>query len=213
MSLRIWIRLAAFLTSLVLGVAIFQAWRADRLDRTQLAQDLTTTRQELAQASERQKLRDAQMETVVAQLEEQKRLVTTPAQIVRELPRQIGLPAPLVLGPAGANVTIAQVPGETQNLPEGPIAKQGQTGQVLIPDEDLKPLYDFALDCKVCQARLGAAQSDLADEKLKTEALRREQDNALRIARGGGTWRRVVRAAKWFVIGAAAGAVAARAAH
>jgi len=35
----------------------------------------------------------------------------------------------------------------------------------------------------------------------------------LRIARCGTAWRRIGRAAKWFLIGAAAGAVAAKAAH
>jgi len=35
----------------------------------------------------------------------------------------------------------------------------------------------------------------------------------MRIARGGSAGRRINRAAKWFFIGAAAGAVAAKAAH
>jgi hypothetical protein len=36
---------------------------------------------------------------------------------------------------------------------------------------------------------------------------------ALRVARGGSVWQRIGRAAKWFVIGAAAGALAAKATH
>ena len=88
------------------------------------------------------------------------------------------------------------------HLPAQP-AKAGQSSQVLVPSEDLKPLYDFALDCKACQARLVTAQGDLADEKTKTQTLSRERDAALRIAH----------AAKWFAMGAAAGAIAARAAH
>jgi len=74
-------------------------------------------------------------------------------------------------------------------------------------------LYDFALDCKTCQAKLTTAQSDLADEKGKTAILIKERDNALRVARGGSIWRRIGRASKWILIGAAAGAVAARAGH
>jgi hypothetical protein len=77
----------------------------------------------------------------------------------------------------------------------------------------LKPLYDFAADCKACQAKLGAAQADLADEKVKSQALGRERDDALRAAKGGSVLRRIARAAKWFAIGAAAGAVAAKAAR
>ena len=47
-------------------------------------------------------------------------------------------------------------------------------------------------------------------EQSKTEALSRERDDALRAARGGSLLHRVARAAKWFLIGAAAGAVAAK---
>jgi hypothetical protein len=43
--------------------------------------------------------------------------------------------------------------------------------------------------------------------------LTRERDDAVRIARGGNAWRRIGRAAKWFLIGAAAGAIAAKSAH
>jgi hypothetical protein len=49
----------------------------------------------------------------------------------------------------------------------------------------LKPLYDFVVDCKACQAKLGAVQADLDDEKLKSPALGREPDDALRAARVG----------------------------
>jgi hypothetical protein len=44
-------------------------------------------------------------------------------------------------------------------------------------------------------------------------ALTRERDDALRIARGGSLLRRIGRAAKWFLIGAAAGGIAAKAGH
>ncbi len=83
----------------------------------------------------------------------------------------------------------------------------------VIPAEGLKPLYDFTIDYKTCQAKLAATQGDLADERQKTTALTRERDDAVRVARGGSAWRRIVRAAKRFLIGAAVGAVAAKAAH
>jgi len=94
-------------------------------------------------------------------------------------------------------------------LPHSPTPK----ANAIIPAEDLKPLYDFAIDCKTCQAKLGATQGDLADERQKTTALTRERDDAVRIARGGSAWRRIGRTAKWFLIGAAAGAIAAKTAH
>jgi hypothetical protein len=81
----------------------------------------------------------------------------------------------------------------------------------VIPAADLKPLYDFTLDCKACQAKLAAAQADLTDERAKTAVLIRERDEAVHVAKGGSLLRRIARNAQWLAIGAAAGAIAARA--
>ena len=196
MPTRYWIRLAEIALAFLLALAIYFSWRADRRDRAQLESELATTRQLLTAADARQHDRDAQLTQTLATLAAEKRTIVTPAQIVRELPSQISLPSPIVLQSAPA-------------LPNSPTPKTN----AVIPSEDLKPLYDFAIDCKACQAKLAAAQGDLSDERNKTTALTRERDDALRIARGGSAWRRIGRAAKWFLIGAAAGAVAAKAAH
>jgi len=42
---------------------------------------------------------------------------------------------------------------------------------------------------------MGASQADLADDKLKSQALSREQDDALRAAKGGSILRSIARAA------------------
>ncbi len=196
MPSHFWLRLAALIVVAVLGVAVVQAWRADRRDRAQLESELAATKQLLAAADARQHDRDAQLAQTLAALAAEKRTIVTPAQIVRELPSQISLPSPIVL----------------QSAPASPNSPTAQSNAV-IPAEDLKPLYDFTIDCKACQAKLAAAQGDFTDERKKTVALTRERDDALRIARGGSAWRRIGRAAKWFLIGAAAGAAAAKAAH
>jgi hypothetical protein len=85
--------------------------------------------------------------------------------------------------------------------------------QITLPAQDLKPLYNFTLDCQACQAKLAGAQGDLADERAKSAALTRERDAALQAAKGGTLWRRITRAAKWFAIGAAAGTLAAKSTH
>src|SRR6267378_2747776 len=189
-------RLGGLFVALALAFAFYHAWRADRRDRSQLASELAATKQLLTAADARQHDRDAQLAQTLATLAAEKRATVTPAQIVRELPSQISLPSPIAL----------QFPPASQNSPSP------QTNAV-IPPEDLKPLYDFTIDCKACQAKLAAAQDDLTDERKKTTSLTHERDDALRIARGGTAWRRIARAAKWFLIGAAAGAVAAKAAH
>jgi hypothetical protein len=193
---RYWIRLAEIAVAFLLALIVYFSWRADRRDRDQLAAELAATKQLLSAADARQHDRDAQLAQTLATLAAEKRTIVTPAQIVRELPSQISLPSPIVL----------------QSPPASPNSPSPQTNAI-IPAEDLKPLYDFTIDCKACQSKLAAAQGDLTDERKKTTALTRERDDALRIARGGSAWRRIGRAAKWFLIGAAAGAVAAKTAH
>src|SRR5260370_14694950 len=196
MPSRFYVRLATLLVAVILCVAVFVSWRADRRDRAQLAAELAATKQLLAAADARQHDRDAQLAQTLAALAAKKRTIVTLPQIVRELPSQISLPSPILLQ-------------STPALPDSPTPKTN----AVIPSEDLKPLYDFALDCKACQAKLSATQGDLNDEKAKTAALTKERDEALKTARGGSTWRRIGPAAKWFLIAAAAGAVAAKATH
>src|SRR6202165_3076399 len=91
------IRIAALAIAGGLALALLAAWRADRRDRTQLAADLATAQQALAQADARQHDRDAQLLQTLAALAAEKRTITTPAQIVRALPQQIPLPVPITL--------------------------------------------------------------------------------------------------------------------
>jgi hypothetical protein len=212
-----WLKLAGALLALLLGVAFVYAWLADRRDRDRLNAELATTKQLLFTANDRQHDRDAQLNQTLAALASEKRAVHTPTQIIRDLPRELPLPSPIALQPSLAtnkNSSVSSVAAQSSaaNTPPASNTKPA-VPQAIVPAEDLKPLYDFALDCKACQARLAAAQSDLADEKSKTAALTKERDQALQIARGGSVLRRLRRAAKWFLIGAAAGAVAAKTAH
>jgi hypothetical protein len=184
----------------LLALALYFSWRADQRDRAQLASELAATKQLLTAADSRQHDRDTQLQKTLATLSNEKRTVITPAQILHNLPSVLPLPVPITM----------QSPAPASTLPNAP--KPAQPGAVL-PAKDLKALYDFSLDCQACQAKLSAAQSNLADEQKKTAALTRESDDALRIAKGGSALRRITRAAKWFAIGAVAGALAAKAVH
>ncbi len=191
MSLQWWIRATAGTVVVAALVAILVSWRAETRDRAQLTAELVATKQALAAADARQK-----------------QAAKTPVQIIAALPKVITLPVPIRLENE-ANLDANKVAAAgSEKKPEG-----GGTVRATIAAEDLKPLYDFALDCKACQAKLAASQSDLADERGKGIALTKERDSALRMANGGGVWRRVARASKWLLIGAAAGAVAARMVH
>jgi hypothetical protein len=220
MPTRFSIHIAAVAIACGLVLALLAAWRADRRDRAQLATDLATGRQALAQAAARQDDRDAQLAQTLATIAAEKRSVTTPAQIIHALPQQIPLPTPIALqtlNPSqqvekGHPVARADKPEglETARSSRNPPSEAAVT-QAVVPAVDLKPLYDFTLDCRACQAKLAAAQADLTDERAKTTVLTRERDEAVRVAKGGGILRRIARNAKWLAIGTAAGAIAAKA--
>ena len=220
MPTRIYLRLAEFLIPAALAIIILSAWRADRRDTTQLAADLAAAKQSLTEATTRQHDRDTQLLQTLATLAAEKRTITTPSQILRDLPNQLPLPVPISLqsqNPASDPKTLPCSSGPHCG-PEGldpthrpaDLSSKAPT-QAILPAADLKPLYDFTLDCKACQAKLSAAQADLTDERAKTAVLTNERDQALRAARGGSLLRRIARNAKWLAIGAAAGAIAAKA--
>jgi hypothetical protein len=204
-----WIKLAALLVVVALAASVFVAWRDARKQQMALQAELKTTQQALAEATARQASRDAAVNDLAVALKKKESTVQKPAQVVAALPDLITLPAPITLDEVQLSLDKSTGKGQpaSSNVPDAIQPK------VNFPTQDLKPLYDFAADCKACQAKLGAAQGDLADEKLKSQALSRERDDALRAAKGGSVLRRIARAAKWFAIGAAAGAIAAKAAR
>src|SRR5690242_14619126 len=226
MSRRIWLRLAETLLPVVLAIIILSAWEADRRDRAQLAGQLAAAQKTISQAAASQHDRDILLNQTLAQIAAQKQAAVTPAQILKALPSIIPLPVPIAPQshpappaqgtpgePATTSIGSADKSAPSVPLPGNPTPKPAQLSDTILPAADLKPLYDFALDCKACQARLQAAQSDFQDEKAKTLALTSERDAAVRAAKGGSALRRIARAAKWFLLGAAAGAIAAKATH
>ena len=221
MTLSAWTKFLAAIVVLAAMVAIGVAWRAEMRNQAQLAAELAATKQALADADARQKERDAKLADTLAAIAAQKRTVQSPAQIVAELPKQMGLPVAIALqsvpqagSEAGIGATTeAAADGKSQSANAANAEQDVSKVQGVIPGQDLKPLYDFALDCQACQAKLAATQSDLTDEQGKTKALTKERDDALQVARGGSIWRRIAHASKWMLIGAAAGAVAARMVH
>jgi type II secretory pathway pseudopilin PulG len=209
---RVGIRIAAALIIVIALLAIYFAWRAEIRSRAELAAEVNAAKQAMTAVEERQQARDAKLADTLAAIAAEKRTVQSPAQIVKDLPNQIPLPVPIVIQnipssqPTGSK-TQGMAPGTNQ--PSGvtsdkpsPVSNDSTKVQGVIAGPDLKPLYDFALDCKTCQAKLSAAQSDLTDEKGKSTILIKERDHALRLARGGSIWQRVGHATKWILIGA-----------
>jgi len=187
----------AAIALLLLGIIAARSWLAARDAAVHLAATLEAQEQILAQASERQRQRNAALSTTLVKIAQAKRRVNTPARAAAEIPQLLPpLPAPLLL----------ELPPPTTETPQPPAV-------ATVPQADLKPLYDYLQDCRACQASLIATRDNLADERAKLAALTVERDAAIRAARGGGFWSRLRRNAKWFVIGAAAGGLAAAAAR
>src|SRR6266702_1130628 len=182
--MRDWIHLAITAVALLIATALFVEWRSEVRDRAKLQATLAAAEQSLQRATTSQQARDRQLNDAVGKLAALKATVVTQQQILARLPEVLALPKPLV-----ATQNVPPGVASTGNLhgadsAQGKLPEAPSPSAVAIPSEDLKPLYDFAVDCKTCQTRLATATADLADEKTKTQALGRERDAALKLARG-----------------------------
>jgi hypothetical protein len=109
------------------------------------------------------------------------------------------------------SVPPASVPAHSDHdAPASPQSPTPPPAILRIPQNDLKPLFDTIEDCQSCRAQLTNAQADLTDERTKSAALTAQRDAALKSAHGT-LWTRIRHNAKWFIIGAAAGALLSRA--
>jgi ABC-type nickel/cobalt efflux system permease component RcnA len=201
MNISTWIKFVVVMLAIVAAVSCWIVWRDLQQQRAQLQAELKAAQAQISQTEARQQTRDQALKSLLNKMESQRAAVRTPAEVLTALPDVLPLPRPLSFEP----LSTAQSPS---TLVKGSSPPPNSTSRVLVPPEDMKPLYDFAVQCRECQARLTATQADLKDEQGKSQTLGRERDDALRVARGGSVLQRVVRATKWLVVGAAAGALA-----
>jgi hypothetical protein len=200
LALRVKLEIAAAVLGLAAVAIAGGSWLGAREEGIRLQATLDAQNSVIADAGKREAAREAALKDSLSQLEDAKKRTQTPVQVVQALPQVLPLPQPITL-----NLPAALAQGE----PKLGGTQPGQTAE--IPAADLKPLYDFAITCKECQARVISLQQDKADDGVKIGALVKERDAAVNASKGGGKWQRVKRAAKWFVVGAAAGAVALKA--
>jgi hypothetical protein len=205
------LHLALSAIALLIAAVFFFEWRSERQDRARLQSEMAQAAQSLQRATASQAERDKQLTDSLARLDDLKSTVKTQQQILARLPDILPLPTPIHTLSAEEVQSLTIGIGASQGPPKTGVPDGPKPAITTLPSEDLKPLYDFAVDCKACQAKLTAATADLADEKTKTQSLGRERDAALKLARGGSLRQRVGRALKWLAIGALAGAVAAKA--
>jgi hypothetical protein len=203
--MRSTLHLALSAIALLIALAFFWEWRGARRDSERLQAALSDAQQSLQRATASQEQRDKQLTDTVAKLAALKTTVKTQADILAKLPDVLPLPKPIHQLASEVPAGLGQVANANPRASEAPKPTVNT-----LPSEDLKPLYDFAVDCKACQVKLATVSADLTDEKTKTQVLSRERDAALQAARGGSLRQRIKRALKWFAIGAVAGAIAAK---
>jgi hypothetical protein len=218
-------REAAIVVALAAGALFLHSWRKARADAAKLAATLSAAQQQIDSAAAHEKQTDAQLSQQLAQIADLKQRVQTPQQAVAAILQSLPpLPAPVSITvppakDAGKSPAPAPQTNEAQNpnsQASGPATLNGPNSApalapatATIPQQDLKPLYDYIEDCRATAADRDAARKDLADEQTKVTALTTQRDAALAAAKGGKFWTRVRRNAKWLAIGAATGAIAA----
>jgi hypothetical protein len=209
------LQLIGLLAAVAAVALLTDAWRSARHDSQQLAATLASQNAIIQQASEQEKQRDSQLQSVLAQIHSEKLSVHTPQQAAQKLPETLPpLPLPVSIHFPDLSEKPIDSPSEPPNpsmtgLPDGPMP----AASISIPQPDLIPLYNALQDCRASQAQSATLEKDLSDEKTRSAALVHERDAALTAAHGGPILQRLKRAAKWFAIGLAAGATLAAASH
>lgn len=206
MTLRVKLEIAAAILALVAVAIVGGSWLGAREEAIKLKATLDAQNAVIADAGKREAARDAALRDSLAAVEDLRKRTQTPQEAIKALPQVLPLPQPITLNLPAA-VANAD-PSKAGLKPDAPVPQTAT-----IPAADLKPLFDFAATCKECQAKLAAATADKADDAVKLAALTKERDAAVTAAKGGSKWQRIKRAGKWFAIGAAVGAVAAKSVH
>lgn len=181
--------------ALVAVALLAEAWRSARRDSAQLKSTIASQNTAIQQAEAREKQRDTQLSSALDAIAAQERAVQTPQQAAQAIPQVLpDLPLPVSV-----------------QIPSLSTAKPNDTppAMISVPQSDLKPLYDELQDCRASADQVDTAKKDLTDEQARSTALTQERDAAIAAAKGGSFWVRLRRGAKWFLIGAAAGAAAA----
>lgn len=186
----------AWICGAILGAMFLHAWAQSYFGSAQQEQlrkdvqsQVETLKQDLAKN--------------LAQIAADKKEAKTPEQIVRIIPQYVSLPSPVKIdaGPGAAEGSSLKADRmdapSPANLPDSPSAPRG----LYFPPEDVKPLFDKLADCKANELKLNTCQQEV---KLQTD----RAEHAETVAKGGSFFHRLKSNAKWFVIGAGAGAAA-----
>jgi cytochrome oxidase assembly protein ShyY1 len=124
-----------------------------------------------------------------------------------EKSRQTPATATQLVSDASTLLPNLPVPLQVRMAPDDPTLPNAPATQtVIVPEADFKSIRDGQITCEENAAKLSTCQTlgDVSKQQLQlTEQQRDEWKTA---AKGGSIWHRALGAAKWFAVGAGAGA-------
>lgn len=203
-----------FIAVASLAALVVHGSLAARDEQLRLRATLAAQKQLLDAADARERLRDSTLSATLSQIAQLKHATQTPEQIVRGLSQYISLPQPITTGQAAQTPSVVapgtgaktaspmqktepktqkgntkpeEAPSQRRKSPDTtfPPSAAAYQSSGEIPGADLKPLYNYVLDCRACQQQLAAANQNTADDDAKIAALTRERDAGLSAAKGG----------------------------
>jgi hypothetical protein len=135
----------------------------------------------------------------LASLEKERQAPATATQLVSDASTLLpGLPEPLQV----------QTTPTDPKLPDAPPIQT-----VVIPEADFKSIQDAQIGCEENAAKLNACQTIGSESKQQLQLTEQQRDEWKTAAKGGSMWHRALGAAKWFAVGAGAGAGAYAVTH
>jgi type II secretory pathway pseudopilin PulG len=96
-STRRILEICVFVVVAILAAMAFHAWLSSHDEQVRLQSTLATQKQQLDEATARERDRAGTLNQTLAEIEKLKREVQTPQEILRELPQYLKLPQPIVL--------------------------------------------------------------------------------------------------------------------
>jgi len=131
-----------------------------------------------------------------------------------EKSRQGPATATQLVGAASTLLPNLPVPLQVQTAPKDPSLPDAPATQtVVIPEADFKSIRDGQVTCEENAAKLAACQTLGDESKQQLKLTEQQRDEWKTAANGGSIWHRALGAAKWFAVGAGAGAGVYAATH
>jgi len=124
-----------------------------------------------------------------------------------ERSRQTPATATQLVTDASALLPNLPVPLQVQAAPRNPALPDAPATQnVVIPQADFKSIRDAQITCEENTAKLATCQTLGNESKQQLQIVEQQRDEWKNAAKGGSIWHRALGAAKWFAVGAGAGA-------